>query len=479
MAFYEAQGIQGFFHPLFGYFDLLFPSQENKTSNAERFKSIINKSQGVQAFAANVPNSTQATIFLYDTEVLKEFLLKEDNFDKTNLMRLDALQTTFGLFFQEGPKFHRSKGLFMKIFAYEGMEEFIPHLCGIIEKYYQEFIQKKGISKDKTTIINLEEMHSPLMLRIANLLIHGDPDLPYDSLECQFQRLLLQELDLMKDLARHPCMIFFPKLALKFGLVKEVREIERLYKEQEKIVAQLLEQKSKSITKVMCIMDRIKAHNKNCEETGNLEERLSIHDIAGDLNIFYFAGTDTSKMSVKNTLCHLALDRQFQQYLVDVNSEIYDNEGKTSQAKLDGSEKLTLFIKESLRVHSPLGLTTIRVAKEDTKVGKLKVKKGDGLMIFPLGFHFNNKFFSKSEEFQIDRFTKEKEKEYPRHQYLPFSAGRRICLGRHLGELMVKLLITQFVKAFEFTKPDGVEFYFKEIAFGFTIRDPVLSVILK
>ena len=162
-------------------------------------------------------------------------------------------------------------------------------------------------------------------------------------------------------------------------------------------------------------MDPIKAHNKTCEETRNLEDKMTLTDIAGDLNIFYLAGTDTSKLSAKNTICHHTLDPCLKQYFDEVNSEIYDAEGKTYHAKLDGSEKLTLFIKEVLRVHSPVGLTTIRVAKQDTTVGQLTIKKGDGIMILPLGFLFNEKFLPKSEEFQIDRFTKEKEKEYPRH----------------------------------------------------------------
>ena len=61
---------------------------------------------------------------------------------------------------------------------------------------------------------------------------------------------------------------------------------------------------------------------------------------------------------------------------------------------------------------------------------------------------------------------------------MPFSAGKRACPGWNLGELMVKLAVSQFCRLFEFRRPDGIEYYVDK-QFVNTITNPVIEIRLK
>ena len=100
----------------------------------------------------------------------------------------------------------------------------------------------------------------------------------------------------------------------------------------------------------------------------------------------------------------------------------------------------------------------MRVALNDVSLGKFNVRKGDSVALLLTALLFDESVFPDFDNFKLDRFNKESEKELPRYQYIPFSVGKRVCLGRHLGELMVKLLVTQFVRSYDFTKPADIQY---------------------
>lgn len=54
------------------------------------------------------------------------------------------------------------------------------------------------------------------------------------------------------------------------------------------------------------IFDRIISHNMQCTKEGREEERFSNDEIAGNIFLFQFAGSDSSNHTSINTLCYLA-----------------------------------------------------------------------------------------------------------------------------------------------------------------------------
>ena len=150
----------------------------------------------------------------------------------------------------------------------------------------------------------------------------------------------------------------------------------------------------------------------------------------------------------------------------------------TNQALLDGNQQLEDWLKEALRLNSPVSRLATRMAVKDVKLQDFTIRQGDTLTILMTGLNFEETVYKKPEYFDDSRFNSQNKATIPNYQYIPFSVGRRSCLGRHLGEMIVKLLVTQFCRTFEFKKPEGHEYYEASMITNY-MTNPLVELKLK
>ncbi len=105
--------------------------------------------------------------------------------------------------------------------------------------------------------------------------------------------------------------------------------------------------------------------------------------------------------------------------------------------------------KEALRIYPPAYIL-VRTATEDVFVDGYKIKKGAIVMISPYLLHRRTEVFPDPEKFDPDRFSPENEKRIPRHAYLPFGAGPRICIGNQFALIEGQLVTATIAQRFSF-----------------------------
>ncbi len=117
--------------------------------------------------------------------------------------------------------------------------------------------------------------------------------------------------------------------------------------------------------------------------------------------------------------------------------------------------------KETMRLYPPAPV--VREALHDLEVDGYLVPKGYTLYIVPYTLHRKAEYFPDPETFDPERFMPEREKQLPRHAYLPFGAGPRVCLGNHFALMEGQLLLATLAQRVTFSlvpgqtiKPDPV-----------------------
>jgi cytochrome P450 len=71
-----------------------------------------------------------------------------------------------------------------------------------------------------------------------------------------------------------------------------------------------------------------------------------------------------------------------------------------------------------------------------------------GISVYSL--HRNPAIFAEPTRFDPDRFTPERERQLPRHSYMPFSDGPRQCIGNHFALMEGQIVLATLAQAVQF-----------------------------
>jgi cytochrome P450 len=107
---------------------------------------------------------------------------------------------------------------------------------------------------------------------------------------------------------------------------------------------------------------------------------------------------------------------------------------------------LTLAVlEEAMRLHPPAYMTG-REAVEPVAVGGHHMPKGSIIAVNIRGIHRRPDYFPMPDAFMPERMLGDAKKARPRHHYLPFGAGPRICIGSHFALLEGQLALATMVQ---------------------------------
>ncbi|MGE5181157.1 MAG: cytochrome P450 [Acidobacteriota bacterium] len=102
-------------------------------------------------------------------------------------------------------------------------------------------------------------------------------------------------------------------------------------------------------------------------------------------------------------------------------------------------------IEEAMRLHPPAYMTG-REAKQDIELGGHRLPAGTIVAVNIRGIHRRADYFPAPHAFQPERMLEAAKKPRPRHHYIPFGAGPRVCIGSHFALLEAQLALATMVK---------------------------------
>ncbi|MBB5911884.1 cytochrome P450 [Nocardia transvalensis] len=108
--------------------------------------------------------------------------------------------------------------------------------------------------------------------------------------------------------------------------------------------------------------------------------------------------------------------------------------------------------KEAMRLYSPAP-AFLRQAVRDTTVGDYHVRRGTVVFVAPWVMHRSPQWFPRPLVFDPDRFAPDRK--LPRHAYLPFGAGKHVCVGSALALLEGQLFTAMLLNSGTLTVLDG------------------------
>jgi len=180
---------------------------------------------------------------------------------------------------------------------------------------------------------------------------------------------------------------------------------------------------------------------------------LSVEQLESNVFLFFSAGHETTASAFCWALKLLALHPDVQaKARAEVDLVLKGNHPNAENIK--GLLYLEQVIKEVLRF-GPVAIMPSRVATGDIQIGDVFIPNSTKVGFDAYTIHHNPEFWPNPEIFNPDRFSPDA-KHHP-YAYLPFSHGKRNCIGMNFSLLEQRVLLSMVLQKFVISTPDELK----------------------
>ncbi|XP_072505765.1 cytochrome P450 2J2-like isoform X2 [Notamacropus eugenii] len=180
----------------------------------------------------------------------------------------------------------------------------------------------------------------------------------------------------------------------------------------------------------------------------------------------FLAGTETTSTTLRWALLYMALYPEIQG---KIQAEIDRVVGQSRQPTMADKENMpytNAAVHEVQRMGNILPFNVPRVSTVDTTVAGYHVPKGTILTTNMTALHRDPKEWATPETFNPEHFL-ENGQFKKKDSFLPFSVGKRVCLGEQLARAELFLFFTSLLQKFTFQAPPNTQLSL-DVRYGLT-----------
>ena len=206
----------------------------------------------------------------------------------------------------------------------------------------------------------------------------------------------------------------------------------------------------------MCIRDSLKHIQATTDPSSSFYGQKGLNSLDCVLIDLFHAGSETTSSTMLWTILFLLHYPEVQN---KVHEEIFKVVGSERQPELQDMDQMPYtkaVMQESLRVGTVVPGGVPHYVEEDTWVGEYLFPKGTNVMSNLNYVHLNPEIWENPEHFNPDRFL-DSEGLFLAHKakIVPFSVGKRKCLGHALAEQEYFLFLTGILTKYRIENPEG------------------------
>ncbi|GMJ06011.1 cytochrome P450, family 76, subfamily C, polypeptide 4 [Hibiscus trionum] len=209
------------------------------------------------------------------------------------------------------------------------------------------------------------------------------------------------------------------------------------------------------------------------EENGSVLNRETIKPLIQNL---FIAGSETSATTTEWAMAELLRNPEVMHKAKKELTEVIGTERTVKESDIDGLPYLQAVVKETLRLHPAAPLLLPYKARNDVEICGYTVPKGSHALVNIWAMNRDPKYWNRPLTFSPERFMGSKiDYKGGTFEYIPFGAGRRLCLGLPLATRMVHLMLGSMILSFEWELPPGIkpEDVDMQEQFGMTLKKAV------
>lgn len=420
-------------------------------SSTRDFKKPMTEMAIQYGEVAHVRNRNRDFIVVSGHEAARHVLISnQDNYRKGLEYELLRIVLGEGLLTSEGETWRKQRRLVQPMFAKRYLKNFTEHMT----RATAEVLDGEPFAGlPEGEVVDLSEVLMALTLDIVGRALFG-ADLSGETAR-KVGPAMNDVLGLGTKMTRRLStfvMAQMPGMNLERAIAVnlEGRRFQRALVDLKSVIDEMLEERSRQSDKGDDLVGLMLSARD--EETGATMSREQIGD---ELMTFMLAGHETTSNALAWTWRRLSLnpgarDRLFEEVDTVLGDRIPD---------MDDMDRLPwtrACVEEAMRVDSPVW-TVGRQALEEDEILGYRIPKNASIMVLISMIHRDPRIWPNPEGYDPARFLPETSKGRPRHAYMPFGAGRRVCVGSTFATVEATLLAAMISRRLRFDLPRGAE----------------------
>merc|ERR1712212_377764 len=190
---------------------------------------------------------------------------------------------------------------------------------------------------------------------------------------------------------------------------------------------------------------------------GEADQGFEEHNVALCALDLFLAGTETTSTTLQWSLVYLIKWPHIQEKVQAEIDRVIGQSRQPNMADRPNMPYTDAVIHEIQRMGNIVPLNGLRMAAKDTTLGGYFIPKGTSVMPSLTSVLFDKNEWETPDTFNPGHFLDADGKFVRREAFMPFSAGKRVCLGESLAKMELFLFFVCLFQKFSFSTLDGVE----------------------
>uniref|UniRef100_A0A673CEY0 Cytochrome P450 2K1-like n=1 Tax=Sphaeramia orbicularis TaxID=375764 RepID=A0A673CEY0_9TELE len=240
--------------------------------------------------------------------------------------------------------------------------------------------------------------------------------------------------------------------------IADKSEFEKCSNLNKKQNMELFSRLKETLNPQMCrgFVDAFMVRKQTLEESGVTNSHFSNENLLITVLNLFAAGTDTTATTLRWALLLMAKYPKIQDQVQEEISRVIG----TRQVQVEDRKNFPFtdaVIHETQRLANIVPMALPHKTSEDVTFQGHFIKKGTTVYPLLTSVLYDETEWEKPHSFHPAHFLDKDGKFVKRDAFMPFSAGRRICLGESLARMELFLFFTTLLQHFCFTPPPGVK----------------------
>ncbi|XP_041814156.1 cytochrome P450 2K1-like isoform X2 [Chelmon rostratus] len=389
-------------------------------------------------------------VVLAGYKTVKEALVNhaEEFGDRDSVQIMDDSSQGHGVLWSNGDSWKEMRRFALANLRDFGMgkkvcEDKIIEECDYLIEVFKEF---KGEAFDTTQPMNRAVSNIICSIVYGSRFEYDDPE--FMSLVYRTNRNI--------QLAASPSIQMYNLFPWIGGWIKTKKEILKSFSANKQQNSRLFNRLKETLNPQMCrgLVDAFLVRMQDLEKSG-INSHFHIDNLMLTVLNLFAAGTDTTATTLRWALLLMVKYPKIQGKVQEELSRVIGSR----QVRLEDRKNLSFIdavIHETQRLASIVPMSLPHKTSKDITFQGHFIKKGTAVCPLLASVLYDESEWEKPHSFYPAHFLDKDGKFVKRDAFMPFSAGRRVCLGESLARMELFIFFTTLMQHFRFTPPPGV-----------------------